>query len=199
MKRFFTVILACLLAGVVFLVFIRTQHVSPPSPEENLDQQSSSNQAASPAGNAASTIPADSSSAGTGTANPSSPNASSATQPENLSARAGERVDETNEGVNLPPDIVLQNVRRAVRQYGAMFGGNPVGTNPEITAALTGKNPKQINFLNGQPGMRINQDGELLDAWGTPYFFHQISGTEMEIHSAGPDKIMWTSDDLVTR
>jgi len=38
----------------------------------------------------------------------------------------------------------------------------------------------------------------LVDAWGTPFFFHQLSGHEMEIHSAGPDKIMWTADDLVT-
>lgn len=86
-----------------------------------------------------------------------------------------------------------------MHQYGDMFGGNPVGTNPEITAALTGSNPKHINFLSDQVGMRINDKGELVDTWGTPYFFHQLSGTVMEIHSAGPDKVMWTSDDLVTK
>ena len=80
-----------------------------------------------------------------------------------------------------------------------MFGGNPVGTNPEITSQLTGNNPKSINFITAQAGMRINADGELVDAWGTPYFFHQLSGTETEIHSAGPDKIMWTADDLVVK
>ena len=99
----------------------------------------------------------------------------------------------------IPPVVVLQNVRRAVRQYGDMFNGNPVGTNPEITAALSGKNPKQINFINGDAGMRVNEKGEMIDPWGTPYFFHQISGAEMEIHSAGPDRIMWTADDLVAR
>ncbi len=99
----------------------------------------------------------------------------------------------------LPPEIALQNVRRVVHQYGDMFGGNPVGTNPEITAALSGQNPKKINFLAAQDGMHVNDKGELVDPWGTPYFFHQVSGTEMEIHSAGPDKTMWTSDDLVTR
>ena len=86
---------------------------------------------------------------------------------------------------------------RAVRQYGQMFGGNPVGTNPEITAALSGNNPKGINFIKAEDGMRINGNGELVDPWGTPYFFHQLSGTDMEIHSAGPDRIMWTPDDLV--
>ena len=69
-----------------------------------------------------------------------------------------------------------------------MFGGNPVGTNPEITSQLSGKNPKHINFIKPEAGMRINESGELIDPWGTPYFFHQLSGADMEIHSAGPDK-----------
>jgi hypothetical protein len=47
--------------------------------------------------------------------------------------------------------------------------------------------------------MRVNGDGELVDPWGTPYFFHQLSGTDMEIRSAGPDKTMWTDDDLMTK
>jgi hypothetical protein len=64
---------------------------------------------------------------------------------------------------------------------------------------LNGKNPTQANFIKAEAGMRINENGELVDPWGTPYFFHQLSGTEMEIHSAGPDKIMWTRDDLVTK
>jgi hypothetical protein len=46
--------------------------------------------------------------------------------------------------------------------------------------------------------MRINKHGELVDPWGTAYFFHQLSGKETEIRSAGPDKILWTADDLVT-
>jgi hypothetical protein len=100
---------------------------------------------------------------------------------------------------DIPPSIVLENTARAIRQYGSMFGGNPVGNNAEITSQLNGNNPRHINFINASSGMRLNENGELIDPWGTPYFFHQISGTDTEIHSAGPDKIMWTSDDLVTR
>jgi hypothetical protein len=103
------------------------------------------------------------------------------------------------EFTNLAPTTVQQNMGRAVRQFGRMFGGNPVGTNPEITQQLTGQNPKHINFISAEAGLRINGNGELVDPWGTPYFFHQISGREMEIHSAGPDRIMWTADDLVTQ
>jgi len=97
-----------------------------------------------------------------------------------------------------PPEILLDNMRNTVRQYGLMFGGNPIGTNLEITKTLNGDNPKQVKFL-GPDGNRVNQKGELVDAWGTPYFFHQLAAMEMEIRSAGPDKIMYTSDDLVTK
>jgi hypothetical protein len=103
------------------------------------------------------------------------------------------------EFTNIPPEIALEKIAHAIRDYASMFGGNPVGTNPEITAALNGQNPRQANFINPEAGMRINGNSELVDLWGTPYFFHQLSGTEMEIHSAGPDKIMWTSDDLVVK
>jgi hypothetical protein len=97
------------------------------------------------------------------------------------------------------PVVALENMRSVFRQYASRYGGNPVGTNPEITAVLNGANPQQIVFLNSDDGLRVDERGQLLDNWGTPYFFHQISGTEMEIHSAGPDRKMWTQDDLVIK
>lgn len=100
---------------------------------------------------------------------------------------------------NFSPSIVLENMSRVFHQYNQTYGGNPVGINSEITTQLSGNNPKHINFLSPDEGMRVNEKGELVDPWGTPYFFHQLSGTDMEIHSAGPDKIMWTSDDLVVK
>jgi len=104
----------------------------------------------------------------------------------------------TNESPALPPLIALDKARVLIHNYHAAFGENPVGANPEIAAALQGKNPKQINFL-ADSGLRLDGKGDLVDGYGTPFFFHQISGNEMEIRSAGPDKIMWTSDDSVTR
>ena len=97
----------------------------------------------------------------------------------------------------LAPATVLEAMRTTLRQYASLFGGNPVGTNPEITKALDGDNPKQVRFLRPESGQRIDERGELVDPWGTPYFFHQISGKEMEIRSAGPDRMLWTADDLV--
>jgi len=105
---------------------------------------------------------------------------------------------DTNEPPTLPPQTVLDKARVTIHNYHAAFGENPVGTNPEIAAALQGKNPKQINFL-AESGLRLNGKGEIVDGYGTPVFFHQISGNEMEIRSAGPDKVMWTADDMVTR
>ena len=105
----------------------------------------------------------------------------------------------TNSLGTLAPLTVLDNARVVINSYRSRFGENPVGTNPEITAALTGKNPRQVNFISAESGLRVNGSGELVDAWGTPFFFHQLSGREMEIHSAGPDRVMWTLDDSVTR
>lgn len=99
----------------------------------------------------------------------------------------------------LPPSTILDNARVAVHNYNAVYGENPVGENSEITAALRGKNPKHVNFIADDSGLRVNAQGELIDAWGTPFFFHQLSGQVMEIRSAGADRKMWTYDDLVTR
>jgi hypothetical protein len=100
---------------------------------------------------------------------------------------------------DISPQTVIENTRRAIVNYGSTFGGNPVGTNPEITAALNGQNPKQIKFIDPEAGLRVNGNGELVDSWGTPFFFHQLSANDTEIRSAGPDKIMWTADDLVIK
>jgi len=105
----------------------------------------------------------------------------------------------TNPVLNLPPHTVLENIRSAIRLYGTTFGGNPVGDNAEITACLAGNNAKQVNFIGNDSGIRLNEKGEMVDFWGTAFFFHQLSGSETEIRSAGPDKKMWTADDLTVK
>ncbi|NUN02602.1 MAG: hypothetical protein HUU41_15940 [Bryobacteraceae bacterium] len=99
----------------------------------------------------------------------------------------------------LPPTTVMENVRSVFRQYVLRFQENPVGDNAEITEALRGGNPKQVNFLQPEDGMRVNSQGQLVDNWGTPFFFHSLSRSEMEIRSAGPDQKLWTVDDLVMK
>jgi hypothetical protein len=75
--------------------------------------------------------------------------------------------------------------------------GNPVGENAEITAALLGDNPAHFAFIS-RSHRALNDRGELCDRWGTPFRFHQLSGTEMEVRSAGPDRKFGTADDVVT-
>ena len=73
--------------------------------------------------------------------------------------------------------------------------GNPVGTNAEITAVLAGNNKLQLALIPADHPAINRYTGELLDRWGTPFFFHAESGSRMEIRSAGPDKKHHTADD----
>lgn len=92
----------------------------------------------------------------------------------------------------------VEQVQGMLRDFRTVFGENPVGTNAEIMAVLNGGNAKQAR-LGPPDGQGLNGKGELVDRWGTPYFFHQIDGRHMEVHSAGADKIMGTADDVVMR
>lgn len=101
--------------------------------------------------------------------------------------------------LNAPTSDIRADLRvlaEVVDAYRSNFRANPVGANPEITAALTGKNSLQLAVIPPEHPA-INANGELCDRWGQPFFFHQLSGTQMEIRSAGPDKKMWTDDDAV--
>ncbi len=100
---------------------------------------------------------------------------------------------------SLTPTTVIENMRSALRQYHARFRENPVGDNAEITTMLTGGNAKQAVFIQTEDGLRVNSQGQLIDNWGTPFFFHSLSRNGMEIRSAGPDRRMWTTDDLASK
>jgi hypothetical protein len=89
---------------------------------------------------------------------------------------------------------VLANL---LQEYRRNHGGNPVGDNSEITAALRGTNPKNLGYLANDVASLIDRDGCLTDRWGQPYFFHAQSGQHMEIRSAGPDGILHNADDLL--
>lgn len=110
------------------------------------------------------------------------------------SARSAISTPDELEGARNEAESVALNIR----QYRLRFGGNPVGTNAEIVKELDGENAKSAKYLP-QELKRLNENGELIDTWGTPYFFHQLSAQEMETRSAGPDKILWTTDDVVSK
>ena len=108
------------------------------------------------------------------------------------------RVTESAATVSPPQRVLdaIDNLEFTFRDFSNALGGNPVGTNAEITAALLGDNLKQIK-LPIPEGSTRNVQGELCDPWGSPWFFHQLSGTKMEIRSAGPDRTLYTGDDFI--
>ena len=95
------------------------------------------------------------------------------------------------------PEQDLQIVAEFLETYARATGGQPVGDNADITAALTGT---QFPGQKGRvfPGQhRAVKNGQLVDRWGEPLWFHPNSGSSMEIRSAGPDKQLFTSDDIL--
>ena len=94
--------------------------------------------------------------------------------------------------------IDADKVSLMLRDYRSQMGENPVGTNAEIMKAVMGGNSKGA-MLGPPEGQSLNGKGELVDRWGTPYFFHQLSRSSTEIRSAGPDRVMGTEDDVVVR
>ena len=64
----------------------------------------------------------------------------------------------------------------------------------EELAALVGENAKRTAYLTRDCPALV--DGKLVDRWGTPYWFHATSNRVTEIVSAGPDRKLFTGDDL---
>ena len=186
MKKLWAVVIAVAVIVGIYVLENRNSAPMNPGTRGTVSENNSSAPAVPKNSGTAPAIPSAGSGANTGTdlaARAASPNSTPA----------------TNELPSLPPLTVLDNARLAIHGYNAAFGENPVGNNAEITAALMGKNPKQINFISAEAGLRVNANGEMVDGYGTPFFFHQLSGQEMEIRSAGEDRKLWTFDDEVTR
>lgn len=94
------------------------------------------------------------------------------------------------------PSRDLEIVGEFIELYRKVFQqGNPIGLNEDITAVLTGHNAR--NGILFPPSSPLIVKGQLVDRWGTPYWFHPNNSFQMEIRSAGPDKDLFTRDDVV--
>ncbi len=78
----------------------------------------------------------------------------------------------------------------ALREFRGEFGHYPEGTSGEIMHALRGGNERGSVFFDG-PREALNDHGELLDPWGTPFriTYDPVQKTP-RIHSAGPNLIL---------
>ncbi len=99
-----------------------------------------------------------------------------------------------NTADTLPADD-LSTIDLLFAEFRKNHGGNPVGENEEITASLLGKNPKHLAYLPTS-GSFLDGSRKLIDRWGTPYVFHSLTASRTEIRSAGPDRELWTGDDV---
>lgn len=70
----------------------------------------------------------------------------------------------------------------------------PLGTNEEITRALM--NPDSLGDAALPATHPAIIDGQLVDRWGSPWFFHQQSADVIEVRSAGPDRRLFSEDDV---
>ncbi len=95
------------------------------------------------------------------------------------------------------PERDLQIVAEFIDTFARATGGQPIGENADITAALTGNQfPGQKTRVFPQ-NHRAVKDGKLVDRWGEPLWFHPNSGNSMEVRSGGPDKQLFTPDDVI--
>ncbi|MEM9283248.1 MAG: hypothetical protein AAGA96_15605 [Verrucomicrobiota bacterium] len=116
-------------------------------------------------------------------------------------------------GVNLIPDVArligdlnseetdpesdLEAVDQVIQFHAQLFKTVPSGgENVDIMRKLTGGNERRVALIDPDCP-HLNERGELVDRWGTPFHFHQLSSKELEIRSAGEDRALYTEDDIL--
>jgi hypothetical protein len=99
---------------------------------------------------------------------------------------------------SLPPENDLDLMAQLMNNFTLLVksaAARPLSANEDWAAALCGRNPAQERFLpDHHPA--LNSRGQLVDRWGTPLFFHALGNGQFEIRSAGPDRKLWTLDDI---
>lgn len=99
---------------------------------------------------------------------------------------------------NLPPENDLTLMARLMENSLLLLkaaGNRPLSANEDWADLFRGKNGAREEFLPAQH-VALNDQGQLIDRWQTPLFFHALGAGRYEIRSAGPDRTMWTADDL---
>lgn len=110
----------------------------------------------------------------------------------------GETILRDYANTNLPPANDLTLMSRLMENSLLLLksaGNRPLSANEDWAELLRGQNGARERFLpDHHPA--LSRDGKLVDRWGTPLFFHALGGGRFELRSGGPDKQLWTADDL---
>ena len=70
-----------------------------------------------------------------------------------------------------------------------------IGFNEDLVPALT--DSAALGDAALPPDHPAVRDGKLIDRWGTPWQVHPLEADKVELRSAGPDRRLYTADDLV--
>ncbi len=103
--------------------------------------------------------------------------------------------DYATAGTTLEQDLVL--VARAMDSFLLLVKPaqrGPLADNEDWAAAWQGHRASREAFISA--GHRILKNGRLVDRWDSPLFFHALGGQRFEVRSAGPDRSLWTDDDI---
>lgn len=98
-----------------------------------------------------------------------------------------------------PPLEDLRKIHRIAISYFSLVKDArrfPIGGNADFAAALRGENPNREVFVRaGHPA--FSAEGLLLDRWGSPVIVHPEAWRQLELRSAGPDRVPYNDDDLI--
>lgn len=86
------------------------------------------------------------------------------------------------------------NLILGLQQYREFIGSYPTGNNITVAKALLGRTNKKVLILAVRNKSDINDKGEILDPWRTPFRFY-FAENEVMIRSAGPNKV-WEDSDV---
>ncbi len=92
----------------------------------------------------------------------------------------------------------LRALDRVLRGYFSIIKdhqGHAIGGNEDLAACLRGDNAYRQAFLPADHPA-FGPDGRLLDRWGTPVFVHPLAAEQIEFRAAGPDRTLFTDDDV---
>ena len=110
----------------------------------------------------------------------------------------GETILRDYANTNLPPQNDLTLMSRLMDNSRLLLksaANRPLSANEDWADFLRGKNSGHERFLPDNH-IALNTNGQLIDRWGTPLFFHALGGGRYDVRSAGPDRKLWTDDDI---
>ena len=90
----------------------------------------------------------------------------------------------------------LRDLVAGYLQSGLGAARRTIGFNEDLIPALT--DPAALGEAALPADHPAIRDGRLLDRWGTPWQVHPLAGDLIQLRSAGPDRRLYTADDLVT-